>query len=67
MTGQGGGHSPKPNRTAIGQDRLNRALRVVELAWRDLPKSHRQLLESIDASQWRVVDEPLQTAVDDLL
>ena len=67
MAGHDGAPSHKPNRTAIGQDRLTRALRVVELAWRDLPRSHRQLLESIDASQWQVVDEPLQTAVDDLL
>jgi hypothetical protein len=39
----------------------------VDLAWRDLPKPHQGLLESIGASQWRVVDQRLGGVVSDLL
>jgi len=39
----------------------------VQLAWRDLPSAHRQLLESVGAGQRRVVDQPLGMLVDDLL
>jgi hypothetical protein len=39
----------------------------VQLAWRDLPSAHRQLLESVGAGQWRVVDQPLGVLVADLL
>jgi hypothetical protein len=67
MAGGGSAHPGKPSRAAIRPARLERASRLVELAWQDLPKSHRQLLESIGASQWQVVDRPLQTVVDDLL
>jgi hypothetical protein len=40
--------------------------RTVEMAWRNLPGSHRRLLESIGADQWQVVDEPLGKAAESL-
>jgi hypothetical protein len=40
---------------------------TVELAWRRLPASHRQLLESIGAHQWQVVDQPLGLAAEGFL
>ena len=46
---------------------LATAQRIVELAWRDLPRSHRQLLEAIGADQQAVVDRPLGEHVDDLI
>ncbi len=47
--------------------RLCRAAEIVELAWRDLPSGHRQLLENIGAAQWTVVDQRLGGVVSDLL
>jgi len=44
-----------------------RAAEIVELAWRDLPSAHRQLLENIGAAQWKVVDQRLGDVVSDLL
>jgi hypothetical protein len=61
------GNRPRSGRRAISRDRLERALRLVQLAWRDLPKPHRLLLENVGAAQWRVVDQPLGRFVDDLL
>jgi hypothetical protein len=46
---------------------LERAERVMRLAWLSLPEDHRQLLVSIGAAQWRVVDEPLGVVVDGFL
>jgi len=46
---------------------LNRAVGLVQLAWRRLPSAHRQLRESVGAGQRRVVDQPLGMLVDDLL
>jgi hypothetical protein len=45
---------------------LGDAEEIVKKAWRALPPPHRQLLESIGASQSKIVCEPLGTAVDDL-
>lgn len=39
---------------------------IVELAWRALPRAHRQLLESIGASQFCVIASPLGNAIDEL-
>lgn len=39
---------------------------TIEMAWRSLPVAHRQLLESIGASQRCAVGEPLGIAVDSL-
>jgi hypothetical protein len=50
----------------IDRFRLCRASEIVELAWRDLPRPHKQLLESIGAAQWQVVDRRLGAVVDDL-
>jgi hypothetical protein len=41
--------------------------KIVWMAWESLPAAHRDLLESIGASQWRVVDEPLGTVADGFL
>jgi hypothetical protein len=44
---------------------IERAERVVRLAWLSLPATHRALLEAIGASQWQVVDQSLGAAVDE--
>ena len=54
-------------RGPIGERRLERARRIVDLAWRDLPGQHRLLLENIGASRWQVLDRPLGNSVNDLL
>lgn len=54
-------------RRPISQRRLDRARRIVDLAWRDLPAQHRLLLENIGAERWQVLDRPLGSSVDDLL
>lgn len=56
----------RPRRPVEGP-KLRRAERVVELAWRDLPRAHQALLENIGAAQWQVVDAPLGACVDGLL
>lgn len=50
-----------------GREELERAERVLHLAWLSLPPAHRALLESIGASQWQAVDEQLGVSVDGLL
>ena len=47
--------------------RLARAIELADLAWRDLPAAHRALLESVGASQYRVVDRPLGAVANDML
>jgi hypothetical protein len=37
---------------------------IVQMAWEHLPSAHRNLLESIGASQWQVVSQPLGAATD---
>jgi hypothetical protein len=59
--------SAKGDRAPLSAQRLERAERIVHLAWRDLPVEHRRLLESIGAAQWKVVDGSLADCVDDLL
>lgn len=59
--------SGRQARQPLAARRQARAERIVELAWADLPAEHRLLLESIGAAQWRVVDQGLADAVDDLL
>jgi hypothetical protein len=44
-----------------------RAEQIVQHAWNDLPSYDRRLLESIGASQWRIVNTSLGGVVDDLL
>jgi hypothetical protein len=46
---------------------IERAERVLRLAWLSLPPPHRALLESIGASQWQVVDQSLGAAVNGFL
>jgi hypothetical protein len=36
--------------------------RIVRMAWDNLPPAHRGLLESIGASQWKIVEQPLGEA-----
>lgn len=50
-----------------GREELERAERVLHLAWLSLPPAHRALLESIGASQWQAVDERLGVSVDGFL
>lgn len=53
-------------RRELNHAKLDEATRVVDLAWEELPASHRGLLESIGASQRLVVDRPLGNAVNEL-
>lgn len=46
---------------------VERAERVLHLAWLSLPPAHRALLESIGASQWQAVEERLGQSVDGFL
>lgn len=54
-----------PRRT-LSRSALATAVRIVDLAWADLPGAHRSLLEAIGAHQRLVVDRPLGTTVDEL-
>jgi hypothetical protein len=38
---------------------VERAGRVMQLAWLSLPSAHRRLLEAIGASQWQALNERL--------
>jgi len=49
------------------KDAAAAADRIVQMAWDNLPPSHRSLLESIGASQWQVVAGPLGSATDAFL
>jgi hypothetical protein len=40
------------------------AEQIVQMAWDNLPPAHRNLLESIGASQWQVVSQPLGSTTD---
>jgi hypothetical protein len=51
----------------LSASEVERAERVLHLAWLSLPPAHRALLEAIGASQWQVVDQPLGAAVDGFL
>jgi hypothetical protein len=62
-----GGARDAPDRRPLEQRRLQRAVRLGDLAWRDLPVAHRLLLSSIGAEQRSVVDRPLGAYVDELL
>ncbi len=53
--------------TQPGASGIERAERVLRLAWLSLPPRHRALLESIGASQWQVVDQSLGAAVNGFL
>ena len=44
-----------------------RASRIIETAWTDLPAGHRRLLEEVGASQWTIVEEALGAQVHKLL
>jgi hypothetical protein len=46
-------------------DARGEADRIVRMAWQSLPPAHRRLLESIGASQWQILDEPLGKAAND--
>jgi len=43
------------------------AAKIVRMAWLNLPLAHRKLLETIGASQWEVVGQPLGHAADAFL
>lgn len=49
-----------------GQAR-ERATRIVEMAWEELPTDHRRLLEEVGASQWTIVEDALGSPVHRLL
>jgi hypothetical protein len=61
------GKHDAPDRRPLQRRRLQRAVRLGDLAWRDLPGAHRQLLASIGAQQRSVVDRPLGAYIDELL
>lgn len=54
-------------RRRLGVSEIERAQRILHLAWLGLPATHRALLESIGASQSQGIDQPLGTAVDGFL
>lgn len=47
--------------------RIQHATETVRLAWHDLPRPNRDLLQNVGAAQHRVVDEPLGGLADALL
>jgi hypothetical protein len=59
--------SERPRRKRLGVPEIERAQRVLHIAWLDLPAAHRALLESIGASQSQGIDQPLGAAVDSFL
>jgi hypothetical protein len=59
--------SDAERRARLTEADLRRADATVRLAWGQLPAAHRELLEEIGASHWRVVNEPLGSVVDGLL
>ena len=61
------GNREEPDRGPLDRQRLQRAKILTDLAWRDLPREHRRLLENIGAAQRDVVDRPLGAYVDELL
>ncbi len=63
MTGR---EDPK-RRKQLSASEVERAERILHLAWLSLPPAHRALFEAIGASQWQVVYQPLGAAVDGLL
>jgi hypothetical protein len=46
---------------------IERADRVMQLAWLSLPPAHRRLLEAIGASQWQALNERLGASADSFL
>jgi hypothetical protein len=46
---------------------LDRADRILRMAWLSLPLAHRNLLEAVGASQWRAVIKPLGAAANSFL
>jgi hypothetical protein len=63
MTDQGDSR----RRKQVSASEVERAERVLRLAWLSLPPAHRALLEAIGASQWQVVGQPLGAVVDGFL
>lgn len=61
----GTGYSER--RKQLSASDIERAASVVRSAWDYLPPAHRVLLETIDVSQWQVVNEPLGVIVDGFL
>jgi hypothetical protein len=59
--------SKRSRRRPLGVPEIERAQRVLHLAWLDLPAAHRALLESIGASQSQGIDQLLGAAVDSFL
>ena len=61
------GREDSKRRKRLSVAGVERAERVLHLAWLSLPPAHRVLLESIGASQWQAVDERLGVSVDGFL
>lgn len=58
------GREDSKHRKRLSASEVERAERVLHLAWLSLPPAHRALLESIGASQWKAVEERLGVSVD---
>lgn len=56
-----------PTRTPLSASRLARAAEFVDMAWQDLPRPDRVLLESVGAAEYDVVDRPLGAHLPELL
>lgn len=56
-------HSPDES----PQQAHERATRIVSMAWQQLPREHRHLLEEVGAAQRKIVDEPVGESVHRLL
>ncbi len=63
--GDDGSRAPQSQKATV--ERLTKAREIVDLAWRDLPPTHRALLEAIGADKFDVVDQPLGSTVNALL
>ena len=57
---------PLSTRRQLRASDLARAQQIIDLAWKDLPKAHRALLETIGANQRMAVNRPLGQEIADL-
>lgn len=53
-----------PDRRPVDAVQMQGVEQIVHAAWLSLPLPHRQLLELIGASQWRIMHEPLGRSVE---
>jgi hypothetical protein len=59
--------SDAERRARLSAADIEQADAIVRVAWLSLPAAHREVLETLGASQWQVVNEPLGLAVNGFL